>query len=155
MKSLVGVTVLVVTIGCGDAVDVSGLSPIGEYDTWSKIEVVGPVPGHGDSYRIIYANESARGYAGSGEYPNGAVIVKEVRKRNGNAPGNLEYLAIMRRLDDVPPGGTLHSLTTLPGGWLFTETPTLSEQENYFPLCWEKCHVQAPYNGLFFNYGAM
>ena len=61
-----------------DPADVASV-PIDDYETWDVVEpLLGPVPGHGDTYRVMYRNEEARRYTGAGEYPLGAAIVKEI-----------------------------------------------------------------------------
>ncbi|MGE3545161.1 MAG: DUF692 family multinuclear iron-containing protein [Kofleriaceae bacterium] len=68
-----------------------------------RIDATGPAPGHGDTYRIIYANEVAADptwdlYLG---YREGSVVVKEVRDDVDGQPGDLRYLAVMRRIGTI------------------------------------------------------
>jgi Cytochrome P460 len=127
---------------CGESVEPE---PTGDYTTWKRIDTYGTIPGHGDSYRIIYANDTALSYAG-GAYPEGSVIVKEVRARNGDQPGDLRYLAIMRRIGPAPLG------LDNEAGWLFTQSPEPGGSERYRSLCWNRCHVAAPNAGAFLDY---
>lgn len=132
--------------GCGDPVSPE---PLGDYTAWKRIDTYGELPGHGDSYRIIYANDLALTYAG-GAYPEGAILVKEVRHRagpGGTAPGDLRYTAIMRRLGPAPLG------LDDEAGWLFTQIREAGGGEVYRSLCWQRCHVAAPYAGAFLDYG--
>lgn len=132
--------------GC-TVVDTSELAPLDGYTDWYSIETGGAIPGHGDTVRVIYVNDTARGYPHTGEYPIGSVIVKEVRESDDGNPGDLNYLAIMRRLDEAPSGGTIE------GGWLFTRASALGGDEVQGFTCWNKCHVQAPYPGVWLDYG--
>jgi Cytochrome P460 len=136
-------TSLTALAGCGDAVDPE---PLGDYTAWKRIDAYGEVPGHGDSYRIIYINDVALSYAGGG-YPEGSIIVKEVRQRAGDQPGDLRYIAIMRRLGPSPIG------LEREAGWLFTQAKTPGGSETYRSLCWNRCHVAAPFAGAFLDYG--
>jgi hypothetical protein len=133
--------------GCGEVVDTSALAPLTGYTDWHRVDSTGPIAGHGDTYRIIYANDQAREYGGAGQYRNGAVLVKEIRKNLGDEPGDILYYSIMRKLDQAPPGGTLHS------GWLFTLFDRLGDDEKYSPSCWDSCHAQAPIDGAWIDYG--
>lgn len=134
---------------CGEVVDPE---PLGDYTTWKRLDVRGPAPGHGDSYRIIYANPIAADPAQSfvGGYPCGAVIVKEIHADDGGAPGELRYVAIMRRpavgpaCDDEPWADE--------GGWLFSQASTPGGEEVHKGLCWNRCHVAAPYAGAWYDY---
>jgi len=133
--------------GCGEVVDTGFPN---NYASWCRIETYGAATGHGDTYRIIYANDEARSYTGTGQYPAGSVLVKEVYDLSetveGPTPGDLQYLALMRRLDETPPGGTLYH------GWLFTETDKAGGEETTYSLCFDRCHVSAPYYGAWFDY---
>jgi hypothetical protein len=90
--------------------------PLGDYTTWKRLDVRGPAPGHGDTYRVIYVNPIAADPAASltGGYPDGAIVVKEIRDDVAGAPGDLRYLAIMRQLQSDPEHAD-------EGGWLFTQ----------------------------------
>lgn len=126
--------------------DVVTPEPLGDYTSWKRIDTVGDLPGHGDSYRIIYINNVALTYAG-GNYPEGSILVKEIRGRAGQAPGDLKYLAIMRRIGPAPLG------VEDEAGWLFTQAAEPGASESYRSLCWNRCHVAAPYAGAFLDYG--
>lgn len=129
---------------CGEAVD---LPPPGDYTTWERFDVLGPAPGHGDSYRIIYANDIATGNGPrlSG-YLEGSILVKEIRDNDDGQPGALRYVALMRRIG--PPPATL----TEEGGWVFSMTDTPGGDEVHNDFCWARCHVAAPYNGAWYDY---
>jgi Cytochrome P460 len=140
------VALLILASACGDPVSPE---PLGDYTTWKRVDTYGELPGHGDSYRVIYINDTALTYAG-GAHPEGSVIVKEVRHRagaRGDAPGELRYLAIMRRLGPAPLA------LEEEAGWLFTQTREIGGSEEYLSLCWNRCHVAAPYAGAFLDYG--
>jgi len=144
IRPLLVASVLALALGaCGDVVSIE---PVADYQTWSKLETRGNAPGHEDSIRIIYANAVAGTYVGSGQYPLGTVLVKEVYAQNGDQPGALRYVALMRRLDTAPAGGAID------GGWLFTESETAGGEETNYALCWARCHVSAPYHGAWFDY---
>jgi len=138
-----------IACGCGDTVDTGNLAPIDGYTAWHRVDVEGKAPGHGDTYRIIYANETARGYTGGGEYPPTTVIVKEIRAA-GDPEGALLYLAIMRKLaaDDPAADGL-----ELDGGWLFSRADEAGADEIRYDFCWASCHAQAPVDGAFYDYG--
>lgn len=124
---------------CTDAVSPPEL---GDYTSWYRVETSGNVPGHGDSYRIIYVNDVART---RGTTERDAVLVKEVHDNDQGQPGALQVIEIMRKLE---PG-------TAPdndGGWLFTQMPSPGASEVHLDLCWSRCHVQAPYAGAWFDY---
>jgi hypothetical protein len=125
--------------------------PSSEYTTWGNpIVAFGELPGHGgDTYRIIYANDTARTYEG-GQYPEGTILVKEVHDlANVNGvptAGALQYVAIMRRLGPPPRG------LTDEGGWLFSYTSDPGGTETKASYCWDACHVDAPYHGAWLDY---
>ncbi len=134
-------------IGCGEAVDTSSLPDISNYQDWRRYDVTGEVPGHFDTYRIIYVNDIARTYAG-GDYPLGSVFVKEIRDKDGGDMGELKYIAVMRRLSDGDVS------VDLDAGWLFTDLRDgISGEELHVKTCWQNCHAQAPYRGAWFDYG--
>jgi hypothetical protein len=137
---------LVLVAGCFSEIDTSGLEPIDDYRDWYRIDTVGEAPGHGDSYRVIHANDIARTFAGSGLYPTGTVIIKEIRDDDGGQPGALRYIALMRKLDEAPPGGELDE------GWLFSYKGDEADVETYRDRCWSSCHQNAPFDGAFFNW---
>ncbi len=135
--------------GCGlDVVDTAGLPAIDEYESWYRVDSTGFIPGHGDTYRIIYVNDVARQYAHAGPYPLGSVLVKEIRALVDDGAGDIRYLAVMRKLVEAPPGGELQ------GGWLFTSFGQFGDDEKHDPqTCWDRCHVQAPVDGAWLDYG--
>jgi hypothetical protein len=121
--------------------------PLGDYTAWKRLDVQGPAPGHGDTYRIIYANSVAadpdqdflEGYA------EGAILVKEIRDNQDGSPGGLRYLAIMRR-DRFDPA------LAVDGGWLFTQADEPNGAEVRPTYCWARCHAAAPYVGAWYDY---
>lgn len=122
--------------------------PLPDYTAWKRLDVTGDAPGHTNSYRIIYANDLA---ADPGQglhlgYPDGSILVKEVRDDDGGTPGALRYLAVMRKLRPVT-----RALED-EGGWLFTETDGPTGPEQRFGFCWGRCHAAAPYNGVWYDY---
>jgi len=143
----------VLLVGCfpTEEIDPSSLPDgvsIDGYEGWSKVEpLLGPVPAHGDTYRILYVNDTARAYTGGGFYQDGSTMVKEIYTLDGEAGrGDLDYTAVMRRIDE-------DSEPDLPiqDGWLFTNLGT-DGVETHSPLCWDSCHRQAPYQGAWFDY---
>lgn len=144
--TLVAAALAALLAACGDPVSPE---PLGDYTAWKRLDTFGELPGHGDSYRIIYANDVALTYAG-GSYPEGSVLVKEIRARTGAGgaePGELRYLAIMRRIGPAPLSHQDEA------GWLFTQAAEPGGDETYRSLCWNRCHVAAPYAGAFLDYG--
>lgn len=138
--------------GCrGDVVDTSDLPPLTGYTEWHRVDSTGPIAGHGDTYRVIYANERAREYGGAGRYRPGTVLVKEIRQNLDGEPGDIIYFSVMRKLDPASPGVTPGVI--IEGGWLFTIFDQLGDEEQYGPSCWGSCHVQAPIDGAWFDYG--
>lgn len=137
------------TLGaCSTAVDSAELEPLTGYTEWHRIDSTGPVPGHGDTYRIIYVNDIARTYSHAGPYPIGSIVVKEIRDlADDGSPGDLRYLGVMRKLDQAPSG------VELEGGWLFTMADELGDTEVQPSSCWGPCHIQAPIDGAWFDYG--
>jgi hypothetical protein len=115
--------------------------PVGDYTAWHRIDTYGEIPGHGDSYRIIYANPVALVSTNQ----TGAILVKEVHDNVDNAPGDLRYVAIMRKLTD----GLDHDHE---GGWQFTQADSPGGAETHYASCWARCHIQAPFNGAFLDY---
>ncbi len=160
---------LLALAACGEGTVVD-IEPVpGDYTDWKRIDVVGEVPGHGDTYRIIYANDDARLFdqwvlmdRPSGpfpyhydDYPNGSIIVKEIHERDGDQPGDLKYIGVMRMLSssDAPSGSDLKALSG-SGGWLFTYLADgIDSDEEYRSSCWDECHAAAPYGGPFYDYG--
>jgi hypothetical protein len=133
---------LVLVAGCADTVSPEPLPD--DYTTWASVETDGAIPGHGDTYRIIYVNDAARAPDGLRDDLD-SILVKEVRENDGGAPGALLYLAIMRKVrvgyspDDE-------------GGWLFTETDAPGGEEVHRDSCWNRCHVRAPFAGVWLDY---
>ena len=122
--------------------------PLGDYTSWKRIDVTGEAPGHGDTYRIIYANDVATDpasplYIG---YPEGSIIVKEIHVNDRDQPGPLKYVAIMRRI------GAVDAALVNQGGWLFSESTVPHGAERHSDTCWNRCHVAAPYNGAWYDY---
>ena len=135
---------------CAEEIDPSQLQvSIVGYQQWDKVEpLLGEVPGHGDTYRVMYRNPLARQYTGAGQYPLGSAIVKEMYERKGNTgKGALVYKVVMRRMDPEK-----NPELPITGGWLFTQ---IDEGEDEFQrdLCWQGCHRQAPFVGAFFDHG--
>jgi Cytochrome P460 len=118
-----------------------------DYTTWKRLDVTGKAPGHADTYRIIYVNDMAADSTQDftlGAQP-GAIIVKEIRGNEDGQPGDLGYIAIMRRLDRAPIGEA-------GGGWLFSRAEEPGGAEVHQDFCWARCHVAAPYNGAWYDY---
>ncbi len=143
MKLLLALTVL--AVGCSEAVSPE---PLGDYTTWKRIDVTGEAPGHGDTYRIIYANDLATDpsstlYLG---YQEGSIIVKEIRELDAGEPGALKYVAIMRRI------GRVSTALDDQGGWLFSQSKQPNRAETHTDRCWNRCHVAAPFNGAWYDY---
>jgi hypothetical protein len=132
---------LLLLVACTEAVNPE---PLGDYTQWKRFDVLGPAPGHSDTYRIIYANDLAVDPAQSFRlgYQEGAIVVKEIRTNEDGEPGALSYVAIMRRLE----------LEGDDGGWLFSESDTPNGPEHTAGFCWARCHVAAPYNGAWYDY---
>lgn len=124
-----------------------------DYTAWPdqgglRLDVQGRAPGHADSYRIIYVNPIGADPAQPLliGYQEGSIIVKEIRANNDGQPGDLDYIAIMRRV------GPVEAALVDEGGWLFTETDEPNGPEVYFGFCWARCHAAAPYNGAWYDY---
>lgn len=137
------VLVFSLAVGCGTPVDPE---PLGDYTQWPvKLETYGPAPGHGDTYRVIYANQAAA-QTRPASYARGVVVVKEIRTNNDGAAGELQYVAIMRKLE--------FKSDPEQGDWMFTESETPGGAEVAHDFCWSRCHVVAPHFGVWFNYAA-
>ncbi len=133
--------------GCVESVSPE---PLGDYTAWKRVDVIGEAPGHGDTYRIIYANGVASNPDATLHfgYPQGAIIVKEIYENDGDRPGALKYVAIMRRIG-------AETTVTVPldqGGWLFSESSEPHGAETHTDRCWNRCHVAAPFNGAWYDY---
>jgi hypothetical protein len=146
--------ILLILLAAGCEVDTSTLEPLDDYTEWYRLDNTGKVPGHGDTYRVIYVNDAARGYAHAGEYEVDSVIVKEVRANDDDTPGDLSYVAIMRKLApaDGPAEGPAADFD-LDDGWLFTIADEVGATEREGVSCWSDCHVAAPYAGAWLDYG--
>lgn len=132
----------VLLAACADPVSPPPLPD--DYTTWARVDTYGEIPGHGDTYRIIYVNEAARAQDGLRDDLD-SILVKEVRDNLDGEPGDLRYLAIMRKVRV----GYSHEDE---GGWLFTEAETPGGDEAHRDLCWNRCHVQAPFAGVWLDY---
>ena len=133
----------VLCAACGG--EVVDAPPLGDYTAWFRVDTYGPAPGHGDSYRIIYANDVART---EGPTAKDAVLVKEIHDDVDHQPGALRYVAIMRKLRAGPAPDD-------EGGWLFTRADTAGAEETHDDSCWNRCHVQAPLAGVWLDYTAV
>ena len=135
-------------MGCFPIADTSDLPSIDDYESWNRVDAIGPVGGHGNSFRKIYVNDIAQDYAGLGEYRVGSTVVKEVRGiSEEDEPLDLRYLAVARKLNEAPPGGTLEN------GWLFTYVKEAGTEEQNRTSCFGSCHLSAPFDHLFLDYG--
>lgn len=134
-----------IVIACSEPVSPE---PLGDYTTWKRIDVTGRAPGHADSYRIIYVNEVAADPAQDFTlgYVEGSVIVKEIRQNVDGQPGDLNYIAIMRRDREIT------TALADEGGWLFSRAEEPNSSEVHQGFCWSRCHVAAPYNGAWYDY---
>lgn len=141
--------------GCSSSTVVEPDPVPGDYTSWFRLDTTGEVPGHGDTYRIIYVNDSGTAFVGAGEYGNGTVIVKEVHDLDGDQPGDLQYIAVMRKLTTAPDGGELQGITQDDGsGWLFTYLADGIDSDEQNDLsCYDTCHRAAPIDHTFFDYG--
>jgi hypothetical protein len=143
-----GTAVMVFALAaCSESISPEAL---GDYENpdagWYRMETYGPAPGHGDTYRIIYANPVART---TGTQSLGAILVKEVFddmvSSDQHAPGSLRYVAIRRKIR----GGIA---VEDDGGWLFSQSDLPGGAETHDDTCWSRCHVQAPFAGVWFDY---
>lgn len=156
MKRLALVLLLAGACGEGTIVDIEPVPS--DYTDWYRVDATGPIPGHGDSYRIIHANDLARERrddSNAYDYPVGSIIVKEIHARDGDQPGDLRYIGVMRFLGsgEAPSGAELKHLSG-SGGWLFTYLADgIDSDEEYRSSCWDECHVAAPMNGAFLDFG--
>lgn len=124
------------------------------YQSWYSIEVTGIAPGHGDSFRRIFANDTARSYSHFGKYPVGSILVKDIFELEGESgEGPFEYTAIMRK---VAPEDAEAADVELEGGWVFTFTDPARDDEGreYTAyVCYDACHVQGPIDYAWYDYG--
>ena len=132
-------------LGLASCAETADVPPPGDYLGWKRIDTYGPAPGHGDTYRIIYANDVALTFTG-GRYPDGTIIVKEIHVNDHDTPGALVNVEIMRRLGPPPMG------LDDQAGWLFTATATPNGTEAIKTSCWRRCHVSAPNAGAWLDY---
>jgi hypothetical protein len=132
-------------LGCKEPVSPE---PPGDYTSWKRIDVTGEAPGHGDSYRVIYVNALAADPAQDFTlgYQEGSIIVKEIRANADGQPGDLKYIALMRRDREIT------TALTDEGGWLFSRAEEPNGSEVHQGLCWSRCHLAAPYNGAWYDY---
>ena len=162
-----GILLLLAAGACGPTVvDPDSVDPMfavgPEYEDWYRVDATGEVPGHGDTYRIIYVNDKAleRGNVVNDKFKNiyerGSIIVKEVRELDGDQPGAIKYLGVMRMMavDEAPDGVDLGQPATVKqSGWLFTYLgEDIDSDEEYRPACWDECHAAAPIAGTFLDY---
>ena len=151
MIRLLVLATLVLCASCATEVDTAGLPSISDYKTWTEYTAVGPAPGHSDTYRLIYVNDTARRYTGFGEYLDGSAVVKEIFELvDGDQPGELLYVSIMRKL---PKDQTMVDESLVKSRWILTDAAEVGEPEQHRAFCWDRCHIQAPFDGTFYNYG--
>ena len=141
---------------CSESVDLDVVGRVDDYRSWARPYLaLGSVPGHGDSCRPIYANDVALSYTHGGPYPEGSIVVKEIRERHADdgaeCMGSLKYVGIMRKWDEDrgDPG------VPLDGGWIFSYSDGPGGDETYRELCWANCHRQGPWDGAWFDYAAL
>jgi hypothetical protein len=144
-RSRICAAAIVLVAGCAESIDPA---PIGDYTGWKRVDITGNAPGHTASYRILYINDIAADpttplYIG---YPEGSILVKEVHEIVDGRPGELRYVAMMRRL------GPVTRALEDQGGWLFSEAQTPGGSETHADFCWNRCHIAAPYNGAWYDY---
>lgn len=136
--------------GCAVEVDTTNLPSIDNYQSWESQVVIGPAPGHGDTYREIYINEVGRNYSHAGPYNEGTVFVKEIYSiRESDQPGDLLYVATMRKLSPDTDVGD----ASVHQGWLFTQFDAPGDPEVSAKFCFDSCHAQGPFDYAFFDYG--
>jgi len=131
--------------GCSESISPE---PLGDYTAWKRIDVTGQAPGHGDSYRMIFINDRAADPTQDLKlgYQQGSIIVKEIHDNVDGQPGDLRYVAIMRR------DRAVFSALVDEGGWLFSMADEPGGPEVHQGFCWSRCHVAAPYNGAWYDY---
>ncbi len=143
---IITLLVALVSAGCSTEIDTSNLLSIDNYTDWPSIEISGDVAGHGNTRRVVFINDVASTFDGSGPYLPGAALVKEVRDKDNDA---LLYLAIMRKLKrqqaDVDS-------SYVNRGWIYTQADKLGDPETTADYCFSACHTQAPWDGTFLRY---
>jgi len=139
-RRVLAALVLVGASACTEAVTVEPL-PSSEYRTWSSVAVTGKVPGHGDTYRLIYYQPRSS----PGAFTLGDALVKEVYDEEGGPLSKVYFMRFTKPLADQYGYED-------EGGWLFTETTELDGEERYNSICWRTCHAAAPYRGVWLNY---
>lgn len=141
------IALLVIVTAC--AAEQADVPAVGDYAQWKRIDTYGNAPGHGDTYRIIYANDIAEKYGiepltpPEFGYAEGTVVVKEVYNRVGDGPGSLRVIELMRRIG--PSAGDQI-------GWVFTAASTPGGSETEQDFCWRRCHQAAPFDGAWLDY---
>ncbi len=148
MRTLV--VAVVVAAACGSPISSDDVTSIDDYASWPRqVVATGELTGHGTSYRPIFANDVAETYTGTGLYAVGTIIVKEIRElESGDTAGDLNYIAVMRKLEEAPPGGDLDA------GWLFTSLPSLGKGETNTGRCFRTCHQAAPFDSAFLDWSS-
>ena len=136
--------------GCTTSIDPTDLPSTDGYRVdWHVVQMTGEAPGHGAGCRNVYINDVGRAYGHAGRYKAGTVLVKDIWLGDECGPGEPDYTAIMRRIgwDDPVAEGL-----PLQDEWLFT----LSEGggEEHYDFCWTRCHLAAPWDGAWYDYGA-
>ncbi len=117
---------------------------IADYKSWASVEFSGDSPGHGDTFRQVYINPTARSYPGGGLYPLGSILVKEVYTDEPHT--DLSAIEIQRYV------GATAVNAPVDGGWVFTSKKNADDGETHHTTCWA-CHRQAPYHGAFYSFG--
>lgn len=142
---------LVLLAGCAaDTLDERVTDRYWDDPSWVCHETRGDTPGHGDTIRVICANETARQYAGSYDFPPGSLLVKEVYARRADQRGDLDVIEIMRRNDEPLEPGEHYARRF---GWVFTTTSERNgEETDRSDFCWRRCHANAPVAGAWFDY---
>ena len=154
MRVLLAAMLALAACGEGTLIEIDK-TDVEDYQDWRRIDTWGAVGGHGDTYRIIYANPAAGRDDFEAVPTPGSVMVKEVHDRDGDEPGDLRYIAVMRWMNesDTPDGAELQRLILSENGWLFTYLEDdIDSDEEYRESCWTECHVAAPYAGAFLDY---
>jgi hypothetical protein len=135
-------------LGCS-SIDTSNLPSTDGYQTWRQF---GPytsnVAFHGDTYRIVYANDVATTFDHGGRYPVGSVLVKEsYAKTSSGGKGDLQYVDIMRKIDPT----MTKTDAVVDDDWVFSYQS--GSKELQLGTCYAGCHVQAPHDSAWIDYG--